>query len=111
MSCSTNSYHKSRLLLPGEMMTHKPSDAPKLLQTPSADRPRERLFSQGAGSLRLAELLAILIRSGRPGESALQAGEKIAACFADRLEDLAAAGKGELAELTAAIGPTAYCQI
>jgi DNA repair protein RadC len=92
-------------------MPRKPTDAPKLLQTPSADRPRERLFSQGPGSLRIADLLAILIRSGRPGESALQAGEKIAARYAERLGDLADAGQGELSEITAAIGPAAYCQI
>src|SRR5258708_7470098 len=39
--------------------------------TPVEDRPRERLLAHGAMSLRTAELLAILIRTGRKGESAL----------------------------------------
>jgi len=51
----------------------------QLPQTPVEDRPRERLLAHGPGDLRTAELLAILIRSGRKGESALHAGEKIAA--------------------------------
>jgi DNA repair protein RadC len=46
-----------------------------LPQTPPADRPRERLLALGAPGLRTAELLAILIRVGRTGESALQAGK------------------------------------
>jgi DNA repair protein RadC len=84
---------------------------PRLPQTPAADRPRERLLEHGAAALRTAELLAILIRSGRTGESALQAGEKIAARYGDQLERLPEAGRGDLKTVTAAIGDTAYCQI
>src|SRR5438445_3419569 len=62
--------------------------APSLAQTPAADRPRERLLAHGAAALRTAELLAILIRTGRTGESALQAGEKIAARYAECLDGL-----------------------
>src|SRR5205823_12316840 len=51
------------------------------------------------------------IRSGRTGESALQAGEKITARYAERLNGLAEAGRGELKAITAALGETAYCQI
>src|SRR5207253_264129 len=85
--------------------------APQLPQTPTADRPRERLLAHGAATLRTAELLAILIRSGRPGESALQAGEKIAARYAEQLDRLPEVGRGELKEVTAAVADTAYCQI
>lgn len=85
--------------------------ATQLLETPAADRPRERLLTQGAGTLRTAELLAILIRSGRPGESALQAGEKIAARYAEHPERLAEAGQGELHAITIAVGPSAFCHI
>ena len=84
---------------------------PRLPQTPAADRPRERLLAHGAAALRTAELLAILIRSGRPGESALQAGEKIAARYGERLERLPEAGRGDLKAVTEAVGETAYCQI
>ncbi len=78
---------------------------------PATDRPRERLLASGAANLRTAELLAILIRTGRAGESALQAGERIASAFADRLELLGESGQGELKQISSAIGPTAYCQI
>ena len=37
--------------------------------TPEQDRPRERLIESGAESLTNSQLLAILIRSGRPGEA------------------------------------------
>jgi DNA repair protein RadC len=84
---------------------------PQLPQSPAADRPRERLLAHGAAALRTAELLAILIRSGRTGESALQAGEKIAARYAEQLERLPEAGRGDLKAITAAAAETAYCQI
>ncbi len=83
----------------------------RLTRTPVGERPRERLLREGAAALRTAELLAILIRSGRPGESALQAGEKIANRFADGLEKLPDAGRGELKSVSPAIEQTAYCQI
>ncbi len=79
--------------------------------TPAGERPRERLVSQGAEQLRTSELLAILIRSGRPGESAVMAGEKIARHFQQRLEDLPAAGRGELKSISPAIADAAFCQI
>jgi DNA repair protein RadC len=83
----------------------------QLYESPEEERPRERLMTHGAAQLRIGELLAILIRTGRPGESALQAGDKISRHFKDRFHLLAAAGMGELREIAEAIGPTAYCQI
>ena len=83
----------------------------QIQQTPASDRPRERLLSFGAATLRTAELFAILIRSGRPGESALQAGEKLAARYGDQLERLPRAGRAELKAVSAAVRETAYCQI
>ena len=85
--------------------------APRMARTPACDRPRERLVTHGAASLRTAELLAILIRSGRPGESALQAGEKIAARYGEHLEQLPQAGRAELKAISPAVAETAYCQI
>jgi DNA repair protein RadC len=84
---------------------------PRILLTPVAGRPRERLLAHGAAALRTAELLAILVRTGRVGESALQAGEKVAARFAAALDKLPAAGRGELKAISPAIDVTAYCQI
>lgn len=45
------------------------------------DRPRERLAKLGAGSLKTAELLAILLRVGVKGESAIQVGERLLQTF------------------------------
>ncbi|MCP4095918.1 MAG: JAB domain-containing protein [Planctomycetaceae bacterium] len=79
--------------------------------SPKAGRPRERLLHQGAELLSNSELLAILIRSGRPGESAVTAGQKIAKEYDGRLEDLPAAGRGELKSISCAVEKTAYCQM
>jgi len=65
----------------------------------------------GPESLKTSELLAILIRSGLQGESAVQAGEKIAARFGDDLQALSLKARGELKQLSKAMGETAYCQI
>lgn len=80
-------------------------------RSPSVDRPRERLLKVGASGLKISELLAILIRSGLQGESAMQAGEKLAALFGDDLEKLSLQARGELKQVSKAIGETAYCQI
>jgi DNA repair protein RadC len=80
-------------------------------KSPTADRPRERLLRLGAPELKSAELLAILIRSGLQGESAIQAGEKLSALFGNELEKLALKSRGELKQISPAIGETAFCQI
>ena len=79
--------------------------------SPMVGRPRERLLQLGAELLSNSELLAILIRSGRPGESAVTAGQKIAKEFEGRLEALPGAGRGELKSISCAVEKTAYCQV
>jgi DNA repair protein RadC len=79
--------------------------------TPQQDRPRERLMQVGVEELQVAELLAILIRSGRPGESAVDAGQKIARHFQQKLERLPLARRLELKNISKAIDVTAFCQI
>jgi len=83
----------------------------QVCHSPQEERPRERLLAQGAGSLKLAELLAILIRVGQPGESAVQAGENLARHYADRLDQFAQAGLGELRAVSKVVGPAIYCQL
>ena len=78
---------------------------------PQNERPRERLLSRGAGQLSNSELIAILIRSGRPGESAVMAGQKVAKAFNSKLDRLPSAGRGELKSISVAVEKTAYCQI
>jgi DNA repair protein RadC len=80
-------------------------------RAPSADRPRERLLRLGPSELKISELLAILIRSGLRGESAMQAGEKLATLFGNNLEKLSLQARGELKQISKVIGETAYCQI
>lgn len=83
----------------------------QITEAPAGDRPRERLLLHGASQLKLAELLAILIRSGRPGESALQAGERIAGRLCERLDTLPGLGLKEIKEISKAVNEPAYCQI
>ena len=56
----------------------------QIKSVPLADRPREQLLEQGAERLTDAQLLAILIRVGVPGESAVQAGLAISSRYQDR---------------------------
>jgi len=44
---------------------------------PEDDRPREKLFKKGAGALSNSELLAILLRTGTNGTSAIDLVRKI----------------------------------
>lgn len=83
----------------------------QIKESPEQDRPRERLLSKGVEHLTHAELIAILVRSGRPGESAVTAGQKLAKAFDGRLESLPQAGRAELKSISCAIEKTAYCQI
>ena len=47
--------------------------SPSLIrELPSDERPRERLLGNGGASLSDAELVAVLLRSGRPGRSVLE---------------------------------------
>lgn len=54
---------------------------PTIRELPIQDRPRERLASLGAGVLSTAELLAILLRTGVGGESALALATRLLARF------------------------------
>lgn len=84
---------------------------PTVKRSPSVDRPRERLLRLGPSELKISELLAILIRSGLRGESAMQAGERLATLFGSNLEKLSLQVRGELKQISKAIGETAYCQV
>lgn len=62
---------------------------------PDSERPRERLAEQGAEALRNAELIAILLRTGMKGNSALQIAEQLLHKFGT-LDQLARASLDEL---------------
>ena len=44
---------------------------------PLGERPRERLLAQGAAALSDAELLAVILRTGIPGKSAVELGREL----------------------------------
>ncbi len=48
---------------------------------PEEDRPREKLFRKGAGALSNSELLAILLRTGTNGTSAIDLARKVLSKF------------------------------
>ena len=66
---------------------------------PVAERPRERLLKDGAAALSDAELLAILLRAGRRGKSAVDLARELLAEFGGDLSQLAAATPKELTGL------------
>jgi DNA repair protein RadC len=77
---------------------------------PAAERPRERLIQQGAAALSDAELLAIFLRVGIPGKSAVDLARELLARFDGDLAALAAASTRELAQLPG-IGPAKAAQL
>jgi DNA repair protein RadC len=68
---------------------------PKIKDLPAGDRPRERLASAGEAALSTAELLAIILRTGGRGESALGMARRLLGSFKG-LPGLARASFSEL---------------
>lgn len=59
------------------MTEKKPGSSYRITDLQESERPRERLKHRGAGSLGEAELLAILLGVGVPGENAVQVGQRL----------------------------------
>lgn len=78
---------------------------------PQQERPRERLLATGAESLADADLLAILIRVGVKGESAIEAGKRLSRAFKGKLSDLRRSGKDELRQISPAVTVTSYAAV
>lgn len=49
----------------------------KITDLPAIDRPREKLVRYGTGKMRTSELLAIILRTGARGYSAVEIGERL----------------------------------
>jgi len=77
---------------------------------PDAERPRERLLAQGAAALSDAELLAIFLRVGVAGMSAVDLARALLAHFDNSLARLVAAGPQELTRVNG-IGPAKAAQL
>ncbi len=76
---------------------------------PTNERPRERLQYYGAAALATSELLAILLRVGLEGESALHVGQRLLSKY-DGLPGLARANFDELCQ-EKGLGPAKVTQI
>jgi DNA repair protein RadC len=73
---------------------------------PVAERPRERLLDQGAQALSEAELLAILLRTGNRGQSALDLARSLLMRFGS-LRSLLSADRDQMCAIPG-LGPTRY---
>jgi len=62
----------------------------RIKDLPANERPRERLVEQGADALKNSELIAILLRTGLKGFSAIQVAEQLLAQF-ETLDNLSRA--------------------
>jgi DNA repair protein RadC len=70
----------------------------RIKDMPDQERPRERLVEKGADALRDSELIAILLRTGTKGSSAIHIGEQILQKFGS-FENLAGAPLDEIAQM------------
>ena len=84
--------------------------APLVRETPSPDRPRERLLRLGPAALTTAELLAILLSTGRTGHSAAEVAASLLVEGGPAPADLGRRSPAELAR-TAGIGPAKAARV
>ncbi|HEX5177635.1 MAG TPA: UPF0758 domain-containing protein, partial [Chthoniobacteraceae bacterium] len=86
----------------------------KIREMPTGDRPREKLAALGADALTPAELIAILLRTGRAGANAVEVARQLIAeygslgtlsrCSVRELAMIKGIGFAKAAQLTAAFG-------
>ena len=76
---------------------------------PESERPRERLLQLGPGPLSDAELLAIFLRTGVAGRSAIDLARDLIVQF-EGLPGLLAASQQEVAQIKG-LGPAKYAQL
>ena len=67
-------------------MTYRPL---RIKDLPKSERPRERLHKYGPESLKDSELLAIILKSGFKGTTAVQLGEQILTALEGDLKRMA----------------------
>jgi DNA repair protein RadC len=90
-------------------MWRKVTSPGSIKEWPRDDRPREKLLARGAGVLSDAELLAIVLRTGGKGASAVDHGRALIEQFGD-FRQLARAGVGDLCTVKG-LGPAKAAQI
>jgi len=85
-----------------------PRGAPRIHDLPTSERPRERLLAFGPRALSTAELVAVVLRSGAPGSSALVLASRLVARFG--LAEMSRATLEELA-VEPGCGPAAVAAL
>jgi len=77
----------------------------RLCDLPPEEQPRERLLKHGADSLSVADLLAILLRAGKRGRSAIQIAEDLIDTLPEGIKSIESLSIKELTRISG-IGPT-----
>ena len=85
------------------------AQGPRIHDLPGGERPRERLLQYGPKVLSNAELIAILLRTGIEGASALSIGQHMLSKF-EGLRGLADATLAEVSEVKG-LSRAKYCQV
>jgi len=84
---------------------------PKIKDWPEDERPREKLMLRGADALSDAELLAIFLRTGTPGRSALVVGAEMIKAAGGSLSRLASLTVKEIRKLAKGVGLAKACEL
>lgn len=100
-----NSPHSSS----GTLRTRETAGSFRITDLAEDERPRERLAEAGAAALSKAELLAILLRVGLPGENSVQLAQRIL----DELGGLSGIQRASVSEMCSihGLGPAKAAQI
>ena len=77
---------------------------------PLHERPRERLIAEGPRALSNAELLAVFLRVGVKGSSAVQLGEQLLDRFGGSISTMFGAGLAEFSKING-LGPAKFAQL
>ncbi len=86
------------------------ANASAIKNWPRADRPREKLLDAGPGALSVAELLAVILRTGTEGESVIEQARAVMESAGQSLRRLASVGGADLCAING-IGPAKAAQI
>lgn len=81
-----------------------------MLEMCEAERPREKLLSKGASALGNGELLAVILRGGTHGESALDLAQRLLSMADGRLSALAGMSVEKMSRLSG-IGPCKAAEV
>ena len=81
-------YNVDKFLLPERKAMYEPNRI-RIKDLPEDERPRERLRKHGPEALRDSDLLAIILKSGFKGTTAIQLGEQVLMAFEGDLKRMA----------------------